>query len=173
MAKKEQRVSETLNMSEAGEELMKKLVVLYDSQIFVREGKNLREELMLSGVEAGAALASVDLIADRRAKVDAANRAVMQVNKLVYIANAMLMLGRYSLKQVQSLLDYCNSLLRALKNLLHSVPQTRKVIRLRHAEPVPSTLGSGFEEYVPEDEVIEPSGFEDYEGDAEGFDDPV
>ncbi len=170
--------TDVVRMSEAGEELVKRLVVLYNSQVFVREGRNLREQLLLSGVEAGSNLASVDMIAERGAKIEVANNAVVQLNRTVYIANAMLMLGCYTTKQVDPLISYCSGLLSALKDLLRKVPEARRVIRVKTPVNVVSAAVEK-DEYgaaapVPEYEALaEPSGFEDYEGNTEGFDDPV
>ena len=131
MAEKVQDANSVIKMSEAGEELVKKLVSLYNSQRFVREGKELREELMSCGIEAGANLACIDSVADHAAKVGAANAALIGLTRVTYIANAMLMMELYTLKQVKPLLDYVGSLLRALKHLLQNVPETRRVIRVK------------------------------------------
>lgn len=164
-----------VKLSEAGEELVKKLVVLYNSQTFVREGKELREKLLSSGLEAGSYLASVSMLAERRAKLDAVNKAVVLLNRVVYTANAMLMLGLYALKDVEPVLSYCSGVLSALKDLLRKVPETRRVIRVKSPVNVVNSVpvgGDEEEQYTPE-YLQEPSGFEDFEGNTEGFDDPV
>lgn len=166
-----------VRMSQAGEELVKRMVVLYNSQIFVREGKDLREQLLLSGIEAGSRLASVSTLAERAAKVAASNEAVLALNRAVYIANAMFMLGLYEKKQVAPVLNYCTALLNALKDLLSRVPEKRRVIRVKNPVNVVNSVASAFnvpeeDEYVPEI-VFESSGFENSDGSSDGFDDLV
>ena len=155
-----------VRMSEAGEELLKRLVELYNSQIFVREGKSLREELLSCGIDAGACLSSVDMLAERKAKIEAADRAVYHVNRTVYIANSMLMLGFYTVKQVQPVVSYCGALLTALKQLLHSVPESRRIIRVKTPVNVVNSA-------VAAEEYADGGFYEVSTDDSEGFNDPV
>ena len=168
MAEKVQDANSVIKMSEAGEELVKKLVSLYNSQRFVREGKELREELMSCGIEAGANLACIDSVADHAAKVGAANAALIGLTRVTYIANAMLMMELYTLKQVKPLLDYVGSLLRALKHLLQTVPETRRVIRVKTPLSVVNNPAAADSAYSDGE-----SGFEIEDGSSDGFDDLV
>ena len=172
MAKKENNDKTTVRMSEAGEELVKRLTALYDSEVFIRQGKELSEQLMLSGIEAGALLSSISMLSDRRAKIAAANKAVVQLNRVQYIANAMLLLDLYSVKEVEPALVYCSGILSSLKDLLNKAPETRRVIRLKGPVSVFDALPVQTEDERQTASVADaPSGFEDFDGSSEGFDD--
>lgn len=174
MSKKNNNGSTTIKMSEAGEELVKRLAELYDSEIFIREGKELSEQLMLSGIEAGALLSSISMLSDRQAKISAANKAVVQLNRIQYIANAMLLLDLYSAKEVEPALVYCAGILSALKDILKKAPETHKVIRLKGPVSVFDAVPTQTEdERQTASAADEPSGFEDFEGSSEGFDDLI
>lgn len=174
MSNKVSSDNNVLKMSQAGEELVKRMVVLYGSQTFIREGKSLRDELLLSVVDAGSRLASVSTIAGRAAKVAAADEAVLAINRAVYLANSMLMLGLYETKQVAPFLNYAAALLKALKELLSQVPEKRRVIRVKSPVNVVNNVASsftGFEDMESEPEIVFES--EVFDSAEDGFDDPV
>ncbi len=178
------RVSEdgraTVKMSSAAEELTKRLVKLYSAEIFVREGKELREQILRTGLDAASRLAGISMLSERAAKVNAANETVILLTRVVYTANVMFMLGLYTQKQVAPVINYSRAVLSALRELLSNVPEKRRVIRVKNPVRVVTAQSDAAEgDYVAEDagDYVESfsfvSGFDDGEGNSDGFDDIV
>ena len=113
MAKTENNGKKTsaVKMTKAGEEVLQKVLTLYNLQAFVREGKNLREELAVSAIAACSHLAAADTLIERRARIDEINAAVVQLNRLYYVANSMFALGLYTAKQASPVLAVTRGLL--------------------------------------------------------------
>lgn len=174
MAKTENNGKKTsaVKMTKAGEEVLQKVLTLYNLQAFVREGKNLREELAISAIAACSHLAAADTLIERRARIDEINAAVVQLNRLYYVANSMFALGLYTAKQASPVLAVTRGLLASLKNLLASIPESHKVIRVKTPLNVVN---------APAGQQGEQPSYEGYEEVADdlfvnlpdGFDDPV
>lgn len=198
MADKKQVEKVTISMYAASEELAMQLIKLQRAKSFVRVGKDWADMLFKSGVEAGALLSGISELCDRQAKIDAANQAVIKLNQTMYLANIMRSAGFYTTKQIAPLLRYVGKLLNGLRELLASVPATRRVIRVenpaafggRAAQPVVvppvvvSADGTVLSPSGGEVKTAEDDGFGDgYDAfdddetmlqlDPDGFDDPV
>lgn len=135
-----------VTMSEVGDQLLFKLVELYESQTFVREGKTLRENMLENGVKAAALLSSVSLLAERRAKLDALNKAVVYVANTACTIRTMIMLGLYTQKQAGGHVKFCVHLNAAISELLKKVPESKKVIRVKSPVNVVNSVGGVIED---------------------------
>ncbi|MGN0815071.1 MAG: hypothetical protein ACI4MH_07555 [Candidatus Coproplasma sp.] len=130
MARKSKQQKGTITLAAASEELATRLVKVYKCQTFVRTGKDLAEMLFKTGVEAGAVLSGIAELPSRQAKIDAANQAIIKLNQVQYIADVMCKAELYKPAQVEPLTQYIAKVIAALKELLASVPEVRRVIRL-------------------------------------------
>ncbi|MGN0818616.1 MAG: hypothetical protein ACI4L9_06570 [Candidatus Coproplasma sp.] len=130
MARKSKQQSGTITLAAASEELATRLVKIYKDQTFIRVGKDLAEMLFKTGVEAGAVLSGIAELSSRQAKIDAANQAIIKLNQVSYIANVMCKAELYKPAQVKPLVEYVNHVVKALKELLSTVPDVQRVIRI-------------------------------------------
>ena len=130
MARKSKQQKSTITLAAASEELATRLVKVYKCQTFVRAGKDLAEMLFKTGVEAGAVLSGIAELPGRQAKIDAANQAIIKLNQVLYIADVMCKAELYKPAQVEPLTQYISKVIAALKELLSSVPEVRRVIRV-------------------------------------------
>lgn len=161
---------EVVSMQEAAEEFGKRLVKLYGAEYFVREGKHLREHLVEVGVEAGACLESIARLSDKKAKIDAANRAITLFSSVEYTVNVMYMLSLYTKKQVAPVISYCKAVINALAELMSTVPEARKVIKVKNPISVTGAedeeVNLSFGKYISSTETST-------DGMADGLDDVI
>lgn len=130
MARKKKQSDGTISLEEAGNELAVRLVKLYQSQTFIRSGKELAETLFKTGVEAGSMLSGIAELTSRQAKTDAANRAILKLNQVSYICKVMCMAELYRPEQTEPLVKYVGHVINALRELLNSAPEVQRVIRI-------------------------------------------
>ncbi len=162
---------EVVSMQEAAEEFGKRLVKLYKAEYFVREGKQLREHLIEVGVEAGACLSSIASLADKNSKLEAANRAITLFNSVAYTANVMLMTELYTRKQVAPVIGYAQCIIKALAELVASVPEAHRVIRVK--TPIGVTDATDGDYAFPA-YISAPQSYSEYvDTDGEGLNDAV
>lgn len=128
---KKQTEAGTITLAAAGKELALRLVKVYKSQSYVRSGQELAELLLKTGVEAGAALTGIAELPTRQAKIEAANNAIIKLNQVSYFVDVMCMAEIYKPEQVKNLVQYIGHVINALRNLLASVPEIQRVVRIK------------------------------------------
>jgi hypothetical protein len=123
-------------MANASEELSKLLIKLYKSKSFTHAGKSLADMLFKSGIEAGALISGIGELTERTAKISAANQAILKLNKTKYLASVMEMADFYRAGQVKPIISYIKQIIEGLRELLLSVPEPVKKIRVQSAQAV-------------------------------------
>lgn len=130
--KKDKNIKNSVSsMLSASEELSRLLIKLYKSKSFTRAGKELADMLFKAGIEAGSLLSGISELTERTEKIKTANRAILQLNQTVYIANVMQMADFYRASQVMPLISYIKQVIEGLRELLLNVPATVRKINFR------------------------------------------
>jgi hypothetical protein len=143
MAKNEK--SNTVSLREVSEELGRRLVKLYQSEVFVREGKELCDSLFRTGIEAGALISGIPELTDRRSKIHTANQAILKLDQTIYMANIMLVAGYYRPQQVRSLMDYMWRIIDGLRDLLKRVPEPKRKVHIKYSDGTSADLDANLE----------------------------
>jgi hypothetical protein len=139
---------------------------MYKSKTFVRLGKELADMAFKNGFEGGALVASIPLLTDRQAKISTANEAILKLNQLTYLLNAMVKADLYEQSQTVKVYNYADQIVLALKEMLSKVTQPQRKITVKTPITVSQTAGTNVVatptyEALPESAVGLDDGFDD------------
>jgi hypothetical protein len=120
------------SLSEAADELMSMLTVLYKGKTFVRTGKDLATNLFEKGLEAGSLLASIEDLTDQGVKIHTANQAILRLNQTSFILKAMEMADLYSKDDIVDLVSFIDLIIEGLRDLLIKARPSKRVVPVRN-----------------------------------------
>lgn len=114
-----QKTAYEVTASELGE----KLVALYKTRLFPRDGKLLADTMFSAGFEAGSLLQMMAHLSDRPRKVETANRALEKLCQAEYLVSLMEENGYYKTSECFAAKSYIGKVIENLETLLKSAKE--------------------------------------------------